>query len=306
MRYLLARMAARESARGSVGTDELERILTEIARQILEHGPGAIGQFGQWGCSTVCVEVCPEGVSSMLDAGACRVGTPWNQSASLADLAGFIDHTLLKPDATLAEIDQLCDEALRFSFASVCVNGVHVRRCADILQGSGVSVCAVVGFPLGAMAPEVKVYEARRAVEDGACEIDMVINVGALKSGDDAFVRRDVAGVAEVCHRLGAKLKVILETALLTDPEKVRGCAAAKSAGADFVKTSTGFSKGGATVEDVALMRRAVGPTLGIKAAGGVRTAEDARKLVEAGATRLGASASVAIVSQGGAAGGGY
>jgi len=285
---------------------ELERILTEIARQILEHGTGAIGQFGQWGCSTVCVEVCPEGASSMLDAGACRLGVASDQAASLADLAGFIDHTLLRADATLAEIDQLCDEALRFRFATVCVNGVHVRRCAEILQGSGVGVSAVVGFPLGAMAPEVKVYEARRALEDGACEIDMVINVGALKSGDDAFVRRDVAGVAEVCHRLGAKLKVILETALLTDPEKVRACDAAKAAGADFVKTSTGFSKGGATVEDVALMRRAVGPTLGIKAAGGVRTALDARKLVEAGATRLGASASVAIVSQGGAGGGGY
>jgi len=285
---------------------ELERILTEIARQILEHGTGAIGQFGQWGCSTVCVEVCPEGASSMLDAGACRLGVASDQAASLADLAGFIDHTLLRADATLAEIDQLCDEALRFRFATVCVNGVHVRRCAEILQGSGVGVSAVVGFPLGAMAPEVKVYEARRALEDGACEIDMVINVGALKSGDDAFVRRDVAGVAEVSHRLGAKLKVILETALLTDPEKVRACDAAKAAGADFVKTSTGFSKGGATVEDVALMRRAVGPTLGIKAAGGVRTALDARKLVEAGATRLGASASVAIVSQGGAGGGGY
>ena len=285
---------------------ELERILTEIARQILEHGTGAIRQFGEWGCSTVCVEVCPEGASSMLDAGACRLGVASDQAASLADLAGFIDHTLLRADATLAEIDQLCDEALRFRFATVCVNGVHVRRCAEILQGSGVGVSAVVGFPLGAMAPEVKVYEARRALEDGACEIDMVINVGALKSGDDAFVRRDVAGVAEVCHRLGAKLKVILETALLTDPEKVRACDAAKAAGADFVKTSTGFSKGGATVEDVALMRRAVGPTLGIKAAGGVRTALDARKLVEAGATRLGASASVAIVSQGGAGGGGY
>jgi deoxyribose-phosphate aldolase len=287
---------------GAVSAEQLERVLTEIARQVLEHGLGAIGQFGQWGCSTVCVEVCPEGVHSMIDAGACRVGVAWNDAASVADLAGFIDHTLLKPDATLAEVDKVCDEALRHGFASVCVNGVHVRRCAEILAGSGVRTCSVIGFPLGAMAPEVKVYEARRAIEDGACEIDMVMNVGALKSGDDAFVRRDVAGVAEICHRLGAKLKVILETGLLTDAEKVRACACAKAAGADFVKTSTGFSKGGATVADVALMRRTVGPTLGIKASGGVRTAEDARAMVAAGATRIGASASIAIVQGGGAA----
>ena len=302
-------MSQRSQARpssGAVSEEQLERILTEIARQILEHGPGAIGQFGQWGCSTVCVDVCPEGVSSMIDAGACRVGVAWNDAASVADLAGFIDHTLLKPDATLAEIDKICDEALRFDFASVCVNGVHVKRCAEILAGSGVRTCCVIGFPLGAMAPEVKVYEARRAIEDGACEIDMVMNVGALKSGDDAFVRRDVAGVVEICHRLGAKLKVILETGLLTDPEKVRACEAAKAAGAAFVKTSTGFSKGGATADDVALMRRTVGPTLGVKASGGVRTAEDARAMVEAGATRIGASASIAIVQGGGSSGAGY
>ncbi|MEM7305148.1 MAG: deoxyribose-phosphate aldolase [Planctomycetota bacterium] len=241
----------------------------------------------------------------MLDAGACRVGVAWRDAASVSDLAGYIDHTLLKPDATLAEVDQICDEALRFEFASVCVNGTHVRRCAEILAGSPVRVCSVIGFPLGAMAPEVKAYEARRAVEDGACEIDMVLNVGALKSGQDDFVRRDIAGVAEVCHRLGAKLKVILETALLTNPEKTRACELAKSAGADFVKTSTGFSKGGATAEDVALMRRAVGPTLGVKASGGVRTADDVRAMVEAGATRIGASASIAIV-EGGEGGSGY
>jgi deoxyribose-phosphate aldolase len=167
-------------------------------------------------------------------------------------------------------------------------------------------VCCVVGFPLGAAAPEVKSYEARRAIEDGACEIDMVMNVGALKSGDDAFVRRDIAGVAGVCHQLGAKLKVILETGLLSDAEKVRACECAKAAGADFVKTSTGFSKGGATADDVALMRRTVGPTLGVKASGGVRTADDVRAMVAAGATRIGASASIAIVQGGAAASGGY
>lgn len=281
---------------GRIDDAQLEEILLEIARQVLDQGMGAIGSFGQWGCGTVCVEVCPDRVNTMLDAGACRVGVAWRDAPSIADMAGFIDHTILKPDATLAEIDKICDEALTHEFASVCVNGVHVKRVAEILAGSPVAVCSVIGFPLGAMAPEVKVYEARRAIEDGACEIDMVMNVGALKSGDEGFVQRDIAGVVEVCHRLGAKLKVILETALLTDPEKVRACELAKAAGADYVKTSTGFSKGGATAADVELMRRAVGPTLGVKASGGVRSAEDARAMVEAGATRIGASASVAIV----------
>jgi deoxyribose-phosphate aldolase len=234
-----------------------------------------------------------------IDAGACRLGVGRCPAPELKDLASYFDHTLLKPDATLAEIDQLCAEALAHHFASVCVNGCHVARCAEILAGSGVLVCSVIGFPLGAMASEVKAYEARRAIEDGACEIDMVINVGALKSGSDACVERDIAGVAETCHKLGARLKVILETALLTDAEKERGCRLAKSAGADFVKTSTGFAKGGATVEDVALMRRVVGPTLGVKAAGGVRDPATAEALIAAGATRIGASASVAIVEGG-------
>ena len=281
---------------GNLSAEQLELVLTEIARQIVDHGLGAVGQFGQWGCSTVCVEVCPERVSEMLDAGASRVGVAWRDAVAVSGMAGFIDHTILKPDATLEEIDRICDEALTHSFASVCVNGVHVRRCAEILSGSDVKVCSVVGFPLGAAAPEVKAYEARRAIEDGAVEIDMVMNVGALRSGDDDFVRRDIGGVVEVCRRLGAKLKVILETALLSDPQKVRACELAKAAGADYVKTSTGFSKGGATAEDIALMRRTVGPALGVKASGGVRTAEDARRMVEAGATRIGASASVAIV----------
>ena len=283
----------------------LEDLLVEIARQIMDEGEGALGGLGQWGCSTVCVEVCPDRVEQVITAGACRVGVAWRDAPSLAQMGGYIDHTLLKPDATLAEVDTICAEALENKFASVCVNGVHVRRCAEILQGSGVATCTVVGFPLGAMAPEVKAYEARRAIEDGACEVDMVLNVGALKSGDDEFVRRDVAGVAETCHRMGARLKVILETCLLTDAEKVRACELCVKAGADFVKTSTGFSKGGATVEDVALMRRTVGPVLGVKASGGVRDAEGARAMVEAGATRIGASASVAIV-QGGSSNSSY
>ena len=290
------------SAPSTIDAATLERILEEIARQILEHGPESLSG---WGCSSVCVEVCPEHVDEVVQAGACRVGVRPGDAARLGGLAGAIDHTLLKPEATAAEIDRLCDEARTHRFASVCVNGTWVRRCSEILSGSGVAVCCVVGFPLGAMATEVKVYEARRAIEDGACEIDMVLNVGALKSGDREFVRRDVAAVAETCHKLGAKLKVILETALLSDAEKVAACEASKAAGADFVKTSTGFSKGGATVKDVALMRSVVGPTLGVKASGGIRDTKDAQAMIAAGATRLGASASVAIVS-GGKSSGGY
>jgi deoxyribose-phosphate aldolase len=254
--------------------------------------------MGQWGCSTFCVEVCPEHVGAVLEAGACRVGVASRDAPSLKNLGGYIDHTLLKADATLAEIDKICAEALEHRFASVCVNGVHVRRCAEILAGSGVAVCCVVGFPLGAVAPEVKCYEARRAIEDGACEIDMVMNVGALKSGDHAFVRRDIAGVVDVCHRLGARLKVILETCLLGDTEKVRACELAKEAGADFVKTSTGFGPGGATAEDVALLREVVGSKVGVKAAGGVRDRLTAEEMVAAGANRIGASAGVRIVQE--------
>ena len=291
--------------REPIDAETLERILGEIAHQILDHGLGAVGGYGQWGCGSVCVEVCPDRAHEVLAAGACRIGVVSRDPASLGGLAGYIDHTLLKPEATAGDVDELCGEALAHSFASVCVNGTWVKRCAEILAGSPVAVCCVVGFPLGAVAPEVKAYEARRAIEDGACEIDMVMNVGALKSGDDEFVRRDIAGVAEVCHRMGARLKVILETALLTDDEKVRASRIAKAAGADFVKTSTGFSKGGATAHDIALMRQAVGPTLGVKASGGVRDEKGAREMIAAGATRIGASASVAIV-QGKSGGKGY
>jgi deoxyribose-phosphate aldolase len=279
--------------REPIDAAKLEEILSEIARQILEHG------WGNWGCGSVSVELCPERASEMIEAGACRLGACGPGTALPGSVAGAIDHTLLKPEASSAEIDKLCAEALQHKFASVCVNGTWVRRCAEILHGSPVAVCAVVGFPLGAMASEVKSYEARRAIEDGACEIDMVINIGALRSGDHDFVRRDIAAVAQTCHNLGARLKVILETALLSDAEKVRACELAKEAGADFVKTSTGFSKGGATAADVALMRKTVGPTLGVKASGGVRDAKDAKAMLQAGATRLGASASVAIVTGG-------
>lgn len=213
------------------------------------------------------------------------------------DLAALIDHTLLRADATAEAIDRLCDEAREHRFASVCVNPSWVARASGRLAGSEVEVCTVVGFPLGAHTPAVKAVEAGQAIREGAAEIDMVIDIGALRSGDPARVERDIAGVAAVCRAAGALCKVIIEAALLTDEEKVVACLLAKRAGADFVKTSTGFGPGGATVGDVALMRRAVGPEMGVKAAGGIRTRADAEALVAAGATRLGTSAGVAIVA---------
>jgi deoxyribose-phosphate aldolase len=211
-------------------------------------------------------------------------------------LARMIDHTLLKADATYDQIETLCNEARQHHFASVCVNPANVERCAQLLAGTDVDVCTVVGFPLGATPTEVKVFEAEQAIHDGATEVDMVINIGALKSGDRELVKRDIAAVAEACHAGGAILKVIIEAAMLTDDEKAVACQLAKSAKADFVKTSTGFGPGGATVEDVALMRRLVGPEMGVKAAGGIRTYEDARQMIAAGASRIGASAGVKIL----------
>ncbi|MFQ5555466.1 MAG: deoxyribose-phosphate aldolase [Acidimicrobiia bacterium] len=212
------------------------------------------------------------------------------------DLARYIDHTLLKPEATAAEIDTLCAEAREYRFASVCINPTWVKRAVTSLRGSDVVTCTVIGFPLGATTPEIKAMEARRALRDGAREVDMVINVGAMKSGNHTLVADDIAKVVDAAHEVGAVCKVILETALLTDEEKVLGSAMAKAARADFVKTSTGFGPGGATVYDVALMRETVGPEMGIKAAGGVRTLEDAEDMIAAGATRIGASAGVQIV----------
>jgi deoxyribose-phosphate aldolase len=214
-------------------------------------------------------------------------------------LVKLIDHTMLKPEATAEEIERLCAEAAKYSFYSVCVNPTWVTKARMLLRGTPVKVCAVVGFPLGAQAPDIKTLEARRALREGAQEIDMVINIGALKSKDDRLVGRDIRGVVEVCDEARAASKVILETALLTDEEKVRACQLAMKAGADFVKTSTGFSKSGATVEDVALMARTVAPRkLGVKASGGVRTFADVLKMVDAGATRIGSSNSVKIVEE--------
>ena len=214
-------------------------------------------------------------------------------------VAKLIDHTVLKPEATAEDIDKLCAEAKQHGFYSVCVNPIWVAKAKQLLRGTSVKVCAVVGFPLGAQSPEIKTLEARRALREGAQEIDMVINIGALKGKDDRLVARDIRGVVEVCDEARALSKVILETALLTDEEKVRGCELSMKAGADYVKTSTGFSKGGATVEDIALMARTVAPRkLGVKASGGVRTYGDLLKMVEAGATRVGSSNSVKILEE--------
>ncbi len=213
-----------------------------------------------------------------------------------ADLAPFIDHTLLKPEATEEQIDKLCDEAAKHHFYSVCVNSNWAERCARRLGGTGVKVCAVVGFPLGAMDSRAKAFEARTAISNGAAEIDMVMNVGAMKAKDLKTVREDMLAVRRAC-RSGIVLKVIIEACLLSDEEKVLACQIAKDIEADFVKTSTGFNKGGATVADVALMRRTVGPKMGVKAAGGVRSFEDALQMIEAGATRLGTSSGVLLVT---------
>jgi deoxyribose-phosphate aldolase len=214
-------------------------------------------------------------------------------------LAKMIDHTLLKPEATPADIEKLCAEAKAFGFCSVCVNPTNVKQARSLLRGTPVKVCAVVGFPLGAAAPEIKALEARKAIREGANEIDMVINIGALKGKDDALVLRDIRAVVEACKDGRALSKVIFENALLTDDEKIKACELSLKAGADFVKTSTGFASGGATAEDVALMARQVSAKrVGVKAAGGIRTYDDAIRMVQAGATRIGASASVKIVEE--------
>ena len=220
------------------------------------------------------------------------------ETATAHDWASLIDHTLLKPEASEADIRKLCDEAAQFGFASVCVNPAWVKKASEFLRGTSVPVCTVIGFPLGATLPDVKAYEARRSIFNGAREVDMVINVGALRSGDDCAVEDDIRAVVEAGHENGVLVKVIIETALLSDEEKVRACLASKNAGADFVKTSTGFSKGGATVHDVSLMRRTVGSALGVKASGGVKGIEDARAMFEAGATRIGASVGVKIAQE--------
>jgi deoxyribose-phosphate aldolase len=248
-------------------------------------------------CHSVVDDCCPDRLRGVLDAGATRVGLHASGGAP-AGVASMIDHTLLKPDATRGQIEELCREAAQFKFATVCVNPTWVATAARLLAGSGVGVCSVVGFPLGATTPDVKGYETQRAIFDGAREIDMVINVGALKSGDLRVVERDIEAVTGPCRSCGALSKVIIEAALLTDDEKVTACTLAKAAGADYVKTSTGFASGGATAADVALMRRVVGADMGVKAAGGVRDLAGMQAMIAAGATRVGASAGVKIVQE--------
>ncbi|HMS08314.1 MAG TPA: deoxyribose-phosphate aldolase [Pyrinomonadaceae bacterium] len=241
---------------------------------------------------------CRADVARIVDAGAERIGIVLGETATAHDWASLIDHTLLKPEASEADIRRLCEEAAKYGFASVCVNPAWVKTSAEILKGTGVPVCTVIGFPLGATLPDVKAFEARRVIFNGAREVDMVINIGALKSGDDCAVEDDIRAVAAAAHENGVLCKVIIETALLTDEEKVRACLAARNAGADFVKTSTGFAKGGATADDIALMRRTVGKALGVKASGGVKGIEDAKAMVAAGATRIGASVGVKIAQE--------
>src|SRR3954449_12169210 len=239
---------------------DLEHLVEQITDVIVARLNGdSDGQAALCGCTNECFNRCPERMHKIVDAGASRIGLILGQTASARDWASLIDHTLLKPEATEDDIRKLCEEAARYRFASVCVNPTWVRASVCHLRGTGVPVCTVIGFPLGATLPDVKAYEARRAIYDGAREVDMVINIGALKSGDDCAVEDDIKAVVEAAHENHILCKVIIETALLTDEEKVRACLAAKNAGADFVKTSTGFSKGGATVHDVSLMRKTVG-----------------------------------------------
>jgi deoxyribose-phosphate aldolase len=275
---------------------ELQRLIEIVTEEVLAAQTGR-GGVQHCGCHSVLVECCPDRLRGVLEAGASRIGVHATGGAP-GGVAALIDHTLLKPEASRADIEKLCREAAEFHFATVCVNPVWAALAAARLKGTGVGVCSVVGFPLGATTPDVKHYETRRAIYDGASEIDMVINVGALKSGDLRTVERDIEAVVDPCRQCGVLSKVIIEAALLTDDEKVTACTLIKAAGADFVKTSTGFGPGGATAADVALMRRVVGSEMGVKAAGGVRDFDSVKAMVAAGATRVGASAGVKIVQE--------
>lgn len=285
---------------------ELEQLIRAVAEEVLDYlsGSGTVPTRAESDeppcpdCDQRCIERCARRAKQIIAAGADRLSASAPIGTVDAELAPLIDHTLLRPEATRDEIERLCQEALRFGFASVVVNPWYVPLAAERVRGSRVRVCTVVGFPLGATLPQVKLYETEQVLKLGAEEVDMVLNIGALKSGQDEVVESDIRGVVEACHRTGAICKVILETALLTLEEKVRACLASKRAGADFVKTSTGFGPGGATAEDVALMRCVVGPEMGVKAAGGIRSLEELRRMVAAGATRIGASASVRILEE--------
>ena len=277
---------------------KIEELVSQITDVILSRLAGASPSTDCRLDHDECFVKCPDRMRSLIAEGGVRFGLTGAESEAAREVATYIDHTLLKPDATRDEILKICEEGVRYGFASVCINPIWVREAACSLRGSGVKVCTVIGFPLGANAPDTKAYEARRAIFEGASELDMVINVGALKSGDHDLVSRDIRGVVEVTHEVGYICKVIIETALLSDDEKVSACLIAKEAGADFVKTSTVFSKGGATAADVALMRRVVGGQMGVKASGGVRDLKQAQEMIQAGATRIGASVGVNIIQE--------
>ncbi len=275
---------------------DVDRLVAIITEEVLRAAGGLV-VTGRCACHSLHAECCPDLLRGVLDAGASRLGMQASGGPA-GSVAGLIDHTLLKPDASQVEIETLCREAAEYHFATVCLNPIWVPLAARLLRGSGVGVCTVVGFPLGATTADVKQFETRRVIFDGATEVDMVINVGALKSGDVRTVHQDIQAVTAVCRAAGVLSKVIIEAALLTDEEKVTACTLSKAAGADFVKTSTGFAKGGATAADVALMRRVVGDSMGVKAAGGVRDLTGAQAMVQAGASRIGASAGVRIVQE--------
>jgi deoxyribose-phosphate aldolase len=279
-----------------VDTVSLRRLIEIITEELAAAVPPP-GTRPPCSCHGVLYDCCPDRVRGVLDAGATRLGLHASGSPA-GDVASLIDHTLLKADATRPEIETLCREAAEFGFATVCVNPCWVALASRLLKASRSSVCSVVGFPLGATTPDVKHYETRRAIFDGAAEIDTVINIGALKSGDLHLVERDIEAVTTPCREAGVVSKVIIEAAYLTDEEKITATTIVKAAGADFVKTSTGFGPGGATIADVALLRRVVGAGMGVKAAGGVKDFAALDAMVRAGATRIGASAGVRIVQQ--------
>ena len=284
----------------------IETLVDIITKEILQNQadqstlsePHADGSSCKFECAeNTCVKTCFNRVGQVVSAGAERISSTLGVLPGNANLAHLIDHTMLSPDATPDKIAQLCVEACRYSFASVCVNPSNIKLCSELLRGSAVKVCSVIGFPFGATLPEIKVLETQAVLQYGANEVDMVINIGALKGGDLELVARDIRGVVTTAHTASALCKVIIETAMLTDEEKVTACLLAKEAGADFVKTSTGYGGGGATIKDIALMRRVVGPEIGVKASGGIHTREEAEAMVKAGATRIGASAGVKIIS---------
>lgn len=285
---------------------EFQQLVAAIGEELLARfgRPSAPAAAGASSCCQHCGEsdaaACAATARQVVAAGAGRVSCCPAVARAEPSIANLIDHTLLRPEATRSDILRLCAEARQYGFASVCVNPYWVPLAVAALRGTPVKVCTVAGFPLGAAMTEVKRAEAEAAVRTGANEVDMVINIGALRSGDYDTVKTDIQSVVEVCHRAQAIVKVILETALLDHRQKVIACVLARLAGADFVKTSTGFGPGGATVEDVALMHQVVGPEVGVKAAGGIRSPEDLRRMVAAGATRIGASASVRIVQAAG------